>query len=197
MNLRIITQNHAADPEIGFLTKSFSKPKLWLCNDHADSVRVNFRCGHIFSQRKGIKTWFHKCTFMKIGNTHNIDIQYMIYCVGPKDACLKWLRLIKRIPHFSSVVSLQLSDNIIIREHLAFYSYSTSRSQKKNDRTLLITNDFYFLTPTLSKWPLRAHAAMNSLLWEICIEFSRKSMTRTLLNFSEAQSNDPESVEVN
>ena len=26
MNLRIITKNHAADPEIGFLTKSFSKP---------------------------------------------------------------------------------------------------------------------------------------------------------------------------
>ena len=26
MNLRIITKNHAADPEIGFLTKSISKP---------------------------------------------------------------------------------------------------------------------------------------------------------------------------
>ena len=26
MNLRIITKNHAADPEIGFLTKSSSKP---------------------------------------------------------------------------------------------------------------------------------------------------------------------------
>ena len=25
-NLRIITKNHAADPEIGFLTKSISKP---------------------------------------------------------------------------------------------------------------------------------------------------------------------------
>ena len=26
MNLSIITKNHAADPEIGFLTKSISKP---------------------------------------------------------------------------------------------------------------------------------------------------------------------------
>ena len=26
MNLRIITKNHAADPEKGFLTKSISKP---------------------------------------------------------------------------------------------------------------------------------------------------------------------------
>ena len=26
MNLRIITKNHAADPEIGFLSKSISKP---------------------------------------------------------------------------------------------------------------------------------------------------------------------------
>ena len=26
MNFRIITKNHAADPEIGFLTKSISKP---------------------------------------------------------------------------------------------------------------------------------------------------------------------------
>ena len=26
MNLRIITKNHPADPEIGFLTKSISKP---------------------------------------------------------------------------------------------------------------------------------------------------------------------------
>ena len=26
MNLRIITQNHAADPEIGFRTKTISKP---------------------------------------------------------------------------------------------------------------------------------------------------------------------------
>ena len=26
MNVRIITTNHAADPEIGFLTKSISKP---------------------------------------------------------------------------------------------------------------------------------------------------------------------------
>ena len=26
MNLRIITKNHAADPEIGFLTKSIPKP---------------------------------------------------------------------------------------------------------------------------------------------------------------------------
>ena len=26
MNLRIKTKNHAADPEIGFLTKSISKP---------------------------------------------------------------------------------------------------------------------------------------------------------------------------
>ena len=26
VNLRIITTNHAADPEIGFLTKSISKP---------------------------------------------------------------------------------------------------------------------------------------------------------------------------
>ena len=33
MNLRIITKNRAADPEIGFLTKSISKP-----NGHADSV---------------------------------------------------------------------------------------------------------------------------------------------------------------
>ena len=26
MNFRIITKNHAADPEIGFLTKAISKP---------------------------------------------------------------------------------------------------------------------------------------------------------------------------
>ena len=26
MNLRLITKNHAADPEIGFLSKSISKP---------------------------------------------------------------------------------------------------------------------------------------------------------------------------
>ena len=26
VNLRLITKNHAADPEIGFLTKSISKP---------------------------------------------------------------------------------------------------------------------------------------------------------------------------
>ena len=26
MNFKIITKNHAADPEIGFLTKSISKP---------------------------------------------------------------------------------------------------------------------------------------------------------------------------
>ena len=26
MNFRIITKNHAADPKIGFLTKSISKP---------------------------------------------------------------------------------------------------------------------------------------------------------------------------
>ena len=26
MNLRIIAKNHAADPEVGFLTKSISKP---------------------------------------------------------------------------------------------------------------------------------------------------------------------------
>ena len=29
MNLRIITKNHAADPEIGFLAKSISKPNGW------------------------------------------------------------------------------------------------------------------------------------------------------------------------
>ena len=28
MNLRIITKNHAADPEKGFLTKSLSKPNI-------------------------------------------------------------------------------------------------------------------------------------------------------------------------
>ena len=33
MNLRIITINHAADPEKGFLTKSISKPY-----DHANCV---------------------------------------------------------------------------------------------------------------------------------------------------------------
>ena len=33
MNLRIITKNHAADPEIGFLTKSISKP-----NDRATAM---------------------------------------------------------------------------------------------------------------------------------------------------------------
>ena len=29
MNLRIITKNHAVDPEIGFLTKSISKPNSY------------------------------------------------------------------------------------------------------------------------------------------------------------------------
>ena len=37
MNLRIITKNHAADPEIGFFTKSISKP-----GDHAESMGVKF-----------------------------------------------------------------------------------------------------------------------------------------------------------
>ena len=36
MNLRILTKNHAADPDIGFLTKSISK-----ANGHPDSVVVN------------------------------------------------------------------------------------------------------------------------------------------------------------
>ena len=39
MNLRIITKNHAADPEIGFLTKSISKPNC-RGNGHTDSVGV-------------------------------------------------------------------------------------------------------------------------------------------------------------
>ena len=29
MNLRIITKNHGANPEIGFLTKAISKPYFW------------------------------------------------------------------------------------------------------------------------------------------------------------------------
>ena len=37
MNSRIITKNHAADPEIGFLTKSISKPYS-RATGHADSV---------------------------------------------------------------------------------------------------------------------------------------------------------------
>ena len=37
MDLRIITKNHAADPEIGFLTKSISRPCR---NGHAASVGV-------------------------------------------------------------------------------------------------------------------------------------------------------------
>ena len=36
MNLRIITKNHGADPDIGFFTKTNSKP-----NGHAASVGVN------------------------------------------------------------------------------------------------------------------------------------------------------------
>ena len=39
MNLRIITKRFAADPEIGFLTKSISKPYL---NGHAASVGAKF-----------------------------------------------------------------------------------------------------------------------------------------------------------
>ena len=38
MNSRIITKSHAAEPEIGFLTKSISKP--YGRNGHADSVGV-------------------------------------------------------------------------------------------------------------------------------------------------------------
>ena len=52
MILRIITQIHAADPEIGFLTKLISKlfgratamPTAWKLSDlriHLDSVRIN------------------------------------------------------------------------------------------------------------------------------------------------------------
>ena len=40
INLRIITKNHAADPDIRFLTKSISKPKGYVMA-HADSVGVN------------------------------------------------------------------------------------------------------------------------------------------------------------
>ena len=42
MNLRIITKNHAADPEIGFPTKSSSKPYRPR-NGHAASVEVKFQ----------------------------------------------------------------------------------------------------------------------------------------------------------
>ena len=40
MNLRIITKNHAAEPEIGFYHKIGFEAK-WLRNGHADSVGVN------------------------------------------------------------------------------------------------------------------------------------------------------------
>ena len=36
MNLRIVTKNHASDPEIGFLDLKVQ----WLRNSHADSVGV-------------------------------------------------------------------------------------------------------------------------------------------------------------
>ena len=39
MNLRIITKNHAADPEIGFLKKIDYKA-VWPRNGYADSVGV-------------------------------------------------------------------------------------------------------------------------------------------------------------
>ena len=39
MNLRIIMKNHAADPEIGFLPKSISKPN-GCATAHADSVGI-------------------------------------------------------------------------------------------------------------------------------------------------------------
>ena len=40
MNLRILTKNHAADSEIGFLTKSKA---VWLRNGYADSVGAKFK----------------------------------------------------------------------------------------------------------------------------------------------------------
>ena len=42
MTLRLITKNHAADPKIGFLTKSISKP-YGRANGHVASVGVNLK----------------------------------------------------------------------------------------------------------------------------------------------------------
>ena len=49
MNLRIITKNHGANPEIGFLTKSISQPYGPYGMGHADSVGVK-HCGGQFKQ---------------------------------------------------------------------------------------------------------------------------------------------------
>ena len=49
MNLRIITKNHAADPEIGFLTKSVSK-RYW----RATAMPTAWDLNHFF-QAKNIK----------------------------------------------------------------------------------------------------------------------------------------------
>ena len=46
MNLRIITKNRAADPEIGFLTKSISKP-----NDRAMAMPTAWEILSIIERR--------------------------------------------------------------------------------------------------------------------------------------------------
>ena len=52
MNLRIITKNHKADPEIGFLTKSISKPygsamampQAWVLRSLCVGVKMFLNC---------------------------------------------------------------------------------------------------------------------------------------------------------
>ena len=48
IDLTIITKNHAADSEKGFLAKSISKSNS--CASHADSVEVNLEHGHYYEQ---------------------------------------------------------------------------------------------------------------------------------------------------
>ena len=49
MNLRIITKNQAADPEIGFLTKSISKPNgRATAMPTAWELKINYFCDLIF-----------------------------------------------------------------------------------------------------------------------------------------------------
>ena len=60
MNLRMITKNHAADPEIGFLAKIDFKVQ-WLWNSHADSMGVE-------KQAHGDSIHKHKIQNIKIEN---------------------------------------------------------------------------------------------------------------------------------
>ena len=62
MNLRIITKNHSTNPEIGFLTKSISKP-----NGHATAMPTAWEL-NMLSQIN----YFFRLSYIIFGSTLNI-----------------------------------------------------------------------------------------------------------------------------